>query len=272
MMRKVFIAALVLACVVLVGTTVATHSNYKKAVAQEEDTRLRYDRAVGEIVSIQDSLSAMVLGNDGTMGAMASPDLETHTPQTLHDQGLARIAMLKSQIERTKNRIEELDASLKKSGVKIENLEKMIAGLRHSVKDKEQRIAELSTQVDGLQTQVAGLTTQVDEKQHELATIYYMMGTKKELTDTGVVEAKGGVLGIGKTLKPSGLFNEASFTPLDTDQENVIRIPAPKAQVLSAQPATSYVLQPVDPQTVELRILNAEEFRKIRHLVILTMT
>jgi hypothetical protein len=95
------------------------------------------------------------------------------------------------------------------------------------------------------------------------------MGTKKELTNSGVVTSKGGVLGFGKTLEPSGIVNEAAFTPLDTDEENVIRIPSEKAKILSAQPVTSYVLQPVGKDAVELRILDPKEFRKVRHLVIL---
>ena len=276
-MRKGLVVILTLVCVVLLGATVFSYSKYKKtqtdynvATAEQEDMRQRYDRAVGEIVSIQDSLSSIVLGSDGAPVASNSTDLETQPPETLHDRGLARIAMLKSAIERTKIRIEELDANLKKSGVKIDNLERMIAGLRHSVSEKEERIAALSTQVDTLQVQVAGLNTEVADKQHELATIFYAMGTKKELQTSGVVESKGGVLGFGKTLKPAATINDAAFQSLDTDQDLVIHIPAAKAMVVSAQPATSYVLEPTGENSMDLRIVNAAEFRKIRHLVIVT--
>jgi predicted RNase H-like nuclease (RuvC/YqgF family) len=282
-MRKSVVFALSLVCVLLVAATVVTYSKYKKSVAdyaqataEEESTRARYGQAIGEIVSIQDSLNAIVLGDDASRYLPARLSPEVATPGTLHDQVLQRVATLKAAIERTKERITELDARLKKSGVKVAGLERMIAGLRRSVADKEERITMLSTQVDTLKTQVAGLNTEVEEqqqdltdKQHELATIFYTMGTKKELKNTGVVAAQGGVLGLGKTLKPSGTFNETAFTPLDTDQENVIRIPSDKAQVLSAQPVTSYVLQPIGKDLVELRILDAKEFRKVKHLVIL---
>ena len=278
-MRKGLVAVLVIIGVALLGATAVSFSQYRKyqadynaATASREEMRQRYDRAVGEIVSIQDSLSAIVLGNDGVAVASASSDVEMQPPETLHDRGLARIALLKSAIERTKARIEELDNNLKKSGVRIDNLERMVAGLRRSAKEKEERIAVLTTQVDTLQTHVAGLSQQVDEKQLQLATIFYAMGTKKELQTSGVIEAKGGVLGLGRTLKPAAAADEAAFTPLNTDQENVIRIPAAKAQVVSAQPATSYVLEATADNTLELRIVNPEEFRKIRHLVIVTTT
>ena len=74
---------------------------------------------------------------------------------------------------------------------------------------------------------------------------------------------------MGKTLKPSGAANPAAFTPLDTDQETVIRVPAAKVQVLSAQNVASYVLQPVGENMVEIRIVNPEEFRKVKQVIIL---
>jgi predicted RNase H-like nuclease (RuvC/YqgF family) len=289
-MRRIVAFGLGFIGVLLLGATVVSYSkyresvaNYAQATAEQERMRQRYDRAVSEIVMIQDSLNAIVLGEDAAR-LLPARDVEVQPPGTLHDKVLSRIATLKSAIERTKERIEELDARLKRSGVKIAGLEKMIAGLRNSVSEKEQHIALLTTQVDTLETRVAGLAAEMDvqqrelaerqrelaEKQRELATIFYVIGTKKELTRAGVVEAEGGVLGLGKTLKPSGHFDETAFTPLDTDQEIVIRIPSDKAQVLSAQPVSSYVLQPVGEDTVELRIVDPKEFRKIKQVVILT--
>jgi len=277
------VVVLAVISVMLLGATGVLYSKYRKSVAdytrvtaEEETTRLRYDRAVSEIVAIQDSLNAIVLGENVTHLVPAQPLDEGNPPGTLHDRVLGRIATLKAAVGRTKERIAELDAGLKKSGVKIAGMERMIAGLRRSVTEKENHIAQLATQVDTLETRVAGLNTEVavkqqdiESKERELATIFYAMGTKKELTRAGVVAGKGGVLGIGKTLKPSGTINETAFTPLDTDQDIVIRIPSDKAQVLSAQPVTSYVIQPVGDDLVELRILDAKEFRKVKHLVIL---
>lgn len=284
-MRRNVVIGLTILSVLLLGATAVSYTKYRKsqadyakATADQESMRLRYENAVGEIVAIQDSLNAITPGGEPTQG-----DVELQGPGTLHDRVLARISTLKSSIERTKGRIEALDARLKHSGVRIASLQKMINGLRQSAADKEERISELSTQVGTLRTTVTGMTYEIQgqqealaqkhqeltEKQRELATIYYAMGTKKELASAGVVEKKGGVLGVGKSLKLSGMFEEAAFVPLNTDQENVIRIPTKKVQVLSAQPPSSYALQTVGKNMVELRILDRTEFRKIKHLVIL---
>jgi uncharacterized coiled-coil protein SlyX len=273
------VVALAIVSVLLVGTTIGFYSKYKKSVDQNaemkienESTQLRYGAAINEIATIQDSLNAIVLGEE-SVEAIPSSQAEVQLPGTVHDQVASRIATLKSAIERTKERIQVLDTRLKKNGIKIAGLERMIADLRKSVTEKEDHIAMLTSQVDTLQTQVTGLSTEVENKaqeitarQTELATIFYAMGSKKDLIRSGVVESQGGVLGLGKTLRPSGQFNEAAFTALDTDQETVIQIPSEKAQVLSAQPVSSYELRPAGKDLVELHILDPVEFRKVKRV------
>ena len=287
-MRRTGVIALALVSLLLMGSTAVLYSKYRKSSdaydqlsSDETNTRIRYSQAIGEIATIQDSLNAIVLGETPLQAGGAQSEM--NLPPTSKEQMLGRIAVLKAGLERTKEKIEDLDARLKHEGVRIVGLQKMIGGLKNTVAEKETQIADLTSQVDSLHTQVATLNTDVQtkqqtidtqeneitDKQHELATVYYTIGKKKDLIHSGVVVAQGGVLGVGKTLKPSGQVNEASFTPLDTDQQTVIQIPAGKAQILSPQAPTSYVLTPTGKDSMELRITDAKEFRKVRHLVIL---
>jgi chromosome segregation ATPase len=277
----------------LLASTAVLYSKYKKSeanvaqmTAETEETQLRYGQAINEIAAIQDSLNAIVLGDEEARLVTGREQGEVPLPATSREQAFARIEELKAGIARTKERITELDAKLKQSNIRVGGLQKMLANLRRSVGEKETMIAQLTTQVDSLETRVAGLTTEVEtksqeivekdqvitERQRELATVYYTMGSKKDLTQSNVVVAKGGVFGIGKTLEPTGHVNEAVFTPLNTDQETVIRIPAKEAQILTPQPALSYNLIRVGEDQLELRIVDPKEFRKVRHLVILTST
>ena len=292
-MRKPVVFILALIGVGLLASTALFYSKYKKSEAnvvqmttESEETQLRYGQAINEIAAIQDSLNAIVLGDDEARIVTGGAQGEVPLPATSREQVFSRVAELKAGIERTKERITELDARLKRSNMRVDGLQKMLTNLRKTVGEKETMIVQLSTQVDSLETRVAGLTTEVEdksqqivvkdqeltEKQRELATVYYTMGTKKDLVASNVVVAKGGVFGLGKTLEPSGHVNEAAFIPLNTDQETTIRIPSKEAQILSAQPATSYNLVRVGEETLELRIVNPVEFRKVKHLVILTQT
>jgi len=288
-MNKLSIGLAVLV-VALLATTGMYYQKYQTAtagVAQATNDGMelknRYGQAINEIAMIQDSLNAIVLGEQGANQLQSSLATEQQLSRSHGDEALARIAVLKAGIERTKEKITELDARLKKSGVKVSGLEKMIAGLKRNVADREAQVSQLTDQVATLESQVSTLSTDVaqkqetiaqqtltiDDKTRELGTVYYMVGSKKDLTSAGVVEARGGVLGMGKTLKPSGGGNEANFTALNTDNETVIHIPAAKAQVLSAQPPSSYTLELVDGK-MELRIIDPQAFRTVKHVVIMT--
>ena len=97
-----------------------------------------------------------------------------------------------------------------------------------------------------------------------------MSSTKYIFVTGGVVSSLGkgiAAASLGRLLVERGLL--PAFTPLDTDQQTVLPIPAAKARVLSAQPPTSYELKLVEGK-VELHIIDPTEFRKVRQLVILT--
>ncbi len=289
-MRRPALIALIAAIVVLLGVGGVffmkyrqADSDYRAMKTMEAETRDRYGEAIGEIAAIQDSLNAIVLGDSAAALLPADLQAERRLMETRGDMALARIAVLKAGIERTKQRIQELDESLKKSGVKVVGLERMVANLRRSAARKEEEIARLTGQVGELQTQVTGLTAEVQARQDSLAaqaealelkrreasTIYYVIGTKKELLDAGVVQARGGILGLGKTLEPTGKLDVSLFTAVDTDYQHLIRIPSTRARVLSSQPETSYSLQATD-SGMELVILDPVEFRHVKHLLIMT--
>ena len=270
--------ALIAVLVLFVGATAVLFQKYHHSTtafaalkAEDEDTRGRYAAAIGSIATIQDSLNAIVLGDEAARLTPTGYEVERSLSQSQGDQVLAKIGLLRAGVERSKARIQELDQNLKKSGMKIQGLEQMMASLKRTVAKKEAMIAQLTEQVESLHTEVNGLTVSNEEKRKELGTVMVIMGTKKELTTAGAVVATGGVLGIGKTLKPTGHVDESQCIAVDTDQETTVDIPAKKALVVSAQPATSYALEPIGDHTL-LRILDPKEFRKVRHLVIVTKT
>jgi chromosome segregation ATPase len=289
-MRKPVQYTLLALIVLLLGATAFFYQKYEKRssdysnmVVQEQTARNQYGEAINSIAAIQDSLNGIVLGDSTVRLINGGSQAERRLSNTQKEEVLDRIALLKAGVERTKERIAILDQKLRKSGVKVAGLSKMVANLKQSIVDKEAEMGMLTTRVDSLQTAVTGLVAEVqvnqdtirsqaqniEDKRKEIGTIYYVMGNKKELTKQGVVIAKGGLLGIGKTLKPTGQFDEAQFTAMDTDQETVVHIPSAKVEILSEQPPSSYQLQ-VNGNETELHIIDPAQFRRVKHLVILT--
>jgi hypothetical protein len=288
-MRKTIQLALAAAVLLFAGATTFLYSQYQKSqsslvTVQQSDqaSRDQYAQAIDAIAEIQDSLNA--IAPDSKMPA-ASQSLqgEKDLGGPNRDEVLNRIAALRASLQRNKERIGKLESDLHHSGMRVEGLQKLVANLKQVTAQKEQQVAELAAQVTDLQTQVSGLSTQVQEtqstlqlreetltqKQTELATVYYVEGTKSALTKSGVIVAKGGLLGIGRTIQPSGHIADNVFQTINTDQVTVVPLSSAKAQVVSAQPVSSYELKLVDGK-MELHILDPEQFRKVRQLVIVT--
>ncbi len=289
----VVIVALLAAAGVLYQKLQRSTAEFAALQAEEEAARERYGQAIGEIAAIQDSLNAIVLGEEGAQALATQLESERSLSRTRGDEAMARIAAIRAGLQRAKDRIQELDAKLQESGDRLTGMERMIQNLRQSVAEKEELIAQLTERVQTLQTRVAGLEAEVEEGQHtilaqeetivaqdeaiensrrELRTVYYTIGTKKELSASGMVASKGGILGLGRTLIATGVIDPSLFTPLDTGSERVIQIPAGKARVLSDQPPASYELHSPGGEGggTELRILDPQAFCRVKHVIIVT--
>lgn len=256
---------------------------FRELSVAESASRESYNRTLDAIAEIQDSLDAITPRDSafrvvpGTLAAeqeMAGPNGR---------RALERIASLRASIERNRSRIQQLESELKRSGARVGTLNRMIANLNRDLADRQRTLDEMSARVQELQGAVTTLESTVQEtrdtllvrdasleqRRRELATVVCLVGTRDQLVKQGAVVAKGGVLGLGKTLLPTGHVPDGAGLALDTDIATVVSTNAAKARVLTPQPASSYELRLVDGR-MELHILDPAQFRKVRQLVIVT--
>lgn len=287
-MKKAVVPLLVVLTIVSLGAAFSFNQKLTQArtdfaalQAEEQATNVRYSAAIEEVASIQQSLNEIDLGEQGTQALQSELARETSLSEDRGEQTMARIAEIKAGVELANSRIRDLDEKVKAGEIQVAGLEKLIGSLRRSAAEKEQQITQLVARVDELQTQVVGLETEVaimdetlqetsadlEHSRRELGTVYYVVGTRKELSRAGIIESKGGILGIGKTVKPTGSFDLGHFTALDTDYNSIIPVEAEEARVVSAQPVDSYALAD-NGSGIELRILDPEAFRAVKHVII----
>ena len=282
--------AMLAVIIVLLGTCAMLFQSYRAATprqreleAREHAERLRYARALDAIAEIQDSLNGIA--------AVELPLPSAHRPSAFSEQrtgessrtALSRIAEIGSLVQRSKHRIAQLEATLNRSTFEFAAVKRLLESAKRSASQKELLVRQLRARVRSLDTRVDGLESEVErrhaiiqardqtieEKRRELGTIYFVMGTKRALRAQGLIVAKGGVLGVGKTMQPSSIADDRLFTMLDTDRESTLTVPSPKARVLSAQPASSYSLL-AEGDNMVLHIRNPRSFREVRQLVIMT--
>lgn len=277
-------AVLVLAslCVWLAFQVKQRGGESQQHAERERQAEDRYARAIADIASIQDSLDAITpLDAEGGMGSTSLDAEQRLAPSATN--ALARVAELHAGIDRARNRIGALETRLRQSGTQLAGLDKLLTRLKQDLAEREQMVASLTDQVDSLSTQVIGLSgslersqalvaaqeSALEERRHELATVAYRIGDRKSLLADSVVTARGGLLGLGRTLVVTGKGDASAFQSFDTDLQRELPIAAAKATVLTAQTPASYRLEP-SSQGMVLRILDPHEFRKVRRLIIVT--
>lgn len=251
--------------------------------ASEQASRDSYNRTLDAIAEIQDSLDAIAPRDSLLNVRPGSLVTEEQLAGPNAQRALERISSLRASIARNRARILRLEGELRQAGVRAQSMQRVIANLRRDLADKQASLDELVGKVTSLEGQVTGLQAEVqqgrdslllreaaiEDQRHELATVYYVVGTRRVLLRQGAVVMKGGFLGLGGTPVPSGKVPEEVLSPLDTDMETVIQTRAARARLLSPQPLSSYEFRAVEG-LLELHILDPAEFRKVRQVIILT--
>ncbi len=169
------------------------------------------------------------------------------------------IAAIYELMSKNKQTIKDLNTKLNQSGLKNKEMAKTIQLLTEQMESKDKEVSELKTQlermhviVDDLDAKVAALDStlteaqQVNEEQNELIssqdaalnTVYYVLGSKKELISHGVVSKDG----MFKGLKIGDSFDKNYFTQVDLRSLSSINLNVKKATLLSSHPTSSYKL------------------------------
>ncbi|MCB5223546.1 MAG: hypothetical protein WCY21_01755 [Candidatus Cloacimonadaceae bacterium] len=197
-----------------------------------------------------------------------------------------RLANARSRIEEYKSKIRDLESKLASSKGQVAGIQAMVDRLKKSVADKEKIVAELEKRVGNLsstldeerltaQAEISQRDASIKDREAQIAEqniesnrMYFAVGTRKQLMESGIINRKGGILGIGKvsTVKDADLSRFTQFNLLDTQELN---FPVTKKgySVLSSHVAASYEVQKAGDQYI-LRVTDPNSFRKQKLLVI----
>lgn len=167
----------------------------------------------------------------------------------------AEIKAINNLMDQNRKKIAELNRKIKNSSNKNTQLEKMIATLNQQIAQKDLELTDLNTKLNSLNAQVATLETSVDtltlrngvqsqtiaDETMALHTAYYVIGKSNELQDAKIIDRKGGLLGIGRTSKLSGDFDNSKFTRIDYTQTSSIPVNS-DMKIITSHPSSSYTL------------------------------
>ncbi len=213
---------------------------------------------------------------------------------TPKDQMLGDIQDIDQQLQKDRQEITDLQLKLKKSGIRVASLEKMITGLRKQVADNQTLIdnlrativqkdetirvteseltdtrSELSTTKNTLTGTTRDLNTTRQELTEERNTAWYVIGTKRELTQKNILKSTG-FLFINNSIGLSPTFRENDFIAIDitTQQEFTIPVKAHDVKILPERAAETFVIEDHENSST-LRVVDRDAFWKIPYMAVM---
>jgi len=139
-----------------------------------------------------------------------------------------RVRELEPRLKASEQHIKELttisDSLRNELGATVQNLQGVID-------TQKETIATLGEQVDRLSTENSALKDTIENMGTEVNRVYYVIGTKDELEQKGVLQEEGGarflfvLWKMGKALVPSRNLDPSVFTP--ADRRHLAELPLP---------------------------------------------
>jgi len=282
--QPIIIIILALLAVVLAVLWLSTNAGQVQLKGQNDSIRTAFEEAIGTINDIQTNLDSIEVGMTGKLLSAEEVPMKGIMGRA---QMVGRLHNIKLMIQADKKRIADLEKQLANSNFKLKGLQTLVANLRTSLEEKETLLKEFETTMfalrDTLATERVKAKEAIAQKEVEIAeqqkiieivnqeanTIYYIVGTRKELIEKKIIEREGGFLGIGRVsvVQVNADLNEFdSFNLLETDN---ITFPITKKgyDVLTAQNASSYAVEKGEDSHV-LKVTDKDQFSKNKLLVI----
>jgi len=193
------------------------------------------------------------------------------------------IQAINNLLAENKNTISRLNNKLAQTGSEIGGFKKLISQLNEDIETKEEEVSYLKENLTAANFTIEILNEMLDSAEfrneiqadliqiqnEEISTVYYALGTFKELEEAGVVEKKGDIIGIAgsKQLKPN--FNKDFFAQIDMTKTRSLPLNSKKVTIVTPHASETYKLEGEDEKT--LTILEPMRFWEAsKYLVIIT--
>lgn len=259
----------------------ACNSGYKEKALQDSLTIVELTTNYQEATTFNDSLMLLMADiYNGLDSINMQEGLLYNIGSGEHDrraQVRENLSAIKSRLAQNHQLLAQMEKKMKDSGNQNSVLTKTIEQMKVRLESQEQHIADLENKLALANDSINVLNEEVAEAEMraqiqteakdaafnayqeadaQLNTVYYALGTNKELKQNGLLEKK--FLGATKVLK--GDVNEAYFTKADKRTLTSINTGAKKIKIWTNMPADSYKEVKNPDNTITLQITNPAEF------------
>lgn len=276
-------ARALMVCVMGTALLVACESGPSPAelAAQAENARLTNDLAgrdslISEMTSSFDEIESNIrLMDDREQILSTSSEGELGTNKK--EKIVRDLQLMNGLMKESRDRIKELTARLDKSKIDAKGLrsklreldlqlaqrDSIITNMKDGLLARDFRIEQVNSHLDSIELVVAKREAVIDQQTTELNKAYYVLGTKKELEEKGVLTLEGGFIGIGKRASLNSDATASTFMMADLRELQRIPVQHKKAELVTEHPASSYAMVEENDMIAYLEIKNPEAFWKL---------
>lgn len=295
-MRKILIAA----ALVLTATACVSKSEYDRQIEQVASISAEKDSLLMEVVQNSDFIAAVNTELDNVKNnkpvAKGAGEMESMSP-TQRRAALAervkglteRLRESEERLAQSRRRVNSLTASSATMQAQLTAFDSTIKSFQTLMDNQKAEIIALLDQVSiltsenmslreansSLETQRVALVADNSALSTEQNTVYWVAGKKDDLLRRGIIEQRGGMLGIGKTQVLARTLDAGEFTEIDRTALLEITLPDPAKsyRIISPNDLTGLDSPPADGKFKgTLRIASPETFwRPSKFLVLMEL-
>lgn len=165
---------------------------------------------------------------------------------------VAGIRELDEWIVSNDKKMNDLQVLLKKMDTKNTKLESLVTHLSQETAEKDEEISELQAKLSKANDSIRLVTARFNDsirvirnqraQMIEMSAVYYIIGTVKDLTDEGIVDKKGGLMGMGRVSTLNPLVSKNKFIKADPLTLRGIGLHGKFRRIITIHPDQSYQL------------------------------
>ncbi|WKW11626.1 hypothetical protein Strain138_000881 [Pseudogemmatithrix spongiicola] len=244
-MRKI----LLLSAVALLATGCVSKKEYDRQLAQAAALSAEKDSLLSEVVATSSFISEVNGEIDkvrsGQPVQSREGEMETLSPTEARAQLVGRVQELTNRVRQAEERMAQsrrriaaltagnedltrrFDSTVAAFQTLVDQQKQEIAGLVEQVTALTAQNAQLREQNTQLAAEGASLRSDRDALVVEQNTVYWVAGTQADLLSRGIIERRGGMLGIGRTTVISRTLDAEDFTSADRRELRELTLPDP---------------------------------------------
>ena len=211
-------------------------------------------KAVSEINAIQQTLRE----NRDKINALE---------KQLADQG-AKSKALNQTINRLKKQLDDKDVYINNLKDELQQSRQQIADLSEQVSDLNENISNLNSSLDVMNEMNAVQQETIENQDAMLNTVWVCVAAEPALIEKGII-SKGGLFQ-AKEISKQG-FDKSQFVQADKRELNVIPLNTKKAKMMTTHPENSYQINEGEQGSLELQILDKEDFWSISNYLVVSI-